>query len=108
MNTKQACEGNNKHALTALRITRPDFDHLVRDVAGVELDLEMAMTDEEKMQLEDAKASKTWRALRLAAKTKLSLLDKVDDGKNLKALLPHGGSNIEGGEVTAVGGGIVD
>lgn len=93
--------------LTTDRFAQPDLDNLVQNVETVELDLEMAMDDSEKKELEDAKASKTWRALRLAAKNKLSLLDKVEDGKNLMALIqPHGGNTIEGGEMTAVGGGM--
>jgi THO complex subunit 1 len=56
-------------------------------VQAVDLDLEMANTDEEKQSLEDAKMSKTWRALRLMSKTKLSLFDKVDDGRNLECFI---------------------
>jgi THO complex subunit 1 len=77
-------------------------------VETAELNLEFASNDEEKSKLHDAKASKTWRALRLASKTKLSLFDKVDDGRDLKCFIeeaPHGSSNIEGGEMTAEGGG---
>ena len=37
--------------------------------------------------LVDAKASKTWRTLRMASKSKLNLFDKVDDGRNLKVLI---------------------
>jgi THO complex subunit 1 len=80
----------------------------VKDVLAIELDLEMASTDEETKKLQDAKASKTWRALRLASKTKLSLFDKVDDGRNLRCFVEPPSlvaSNIEGGEMTAEGGG---
>lgn len=47
----------------------------------------MAMTEDEKETLQDAIASKTWRALRLASKNKLSLFDKIEDGKKLKRLI---------------------
>jgi THO complex subunit 1 len=78
----------------------PNAEALVKDVQAVELDLEMAMTDEEKQLLQESKTSKTWRALRLASKTRLSLFDQVDDGRNLQCLVqPQGAeSNIEGGE----------
>jgi THO complex subunit 1 len=79
----------------------------VKEVAGAELDLEMATTDEERQNLQDSKTSKIWRALRLASKTKLSLFDKVDDGRNLERFVqPHGAGvvNIEGGEITTEGG----
>lgn len=46
----------------------------------------MAKTGEEKQQASDARASKLWRALRVASKSKLNLFDKIDDGNNLQAL----------------------
>ncbi|KIW08110.1 uncharacterized protein PV09_01047 [Verruconis gallopava] len=65
----------------------PDAYSLVRDVQNVDLDIDMAATDEEKKDLEDQKMSKTWRALRLMSKTKLGLFDKVDDGNNLECFI---------------------
>ena len=50
----------------------------------------MAKTDEEKQQATDARASKLWRTLRIASKSKLNLFDKIDDGNNLKALFQPG------------------
>lgn len=46
----------------------------------------MAKTGEEKQQASDARASKLWRTLRIASKSKLNLFDKIDDGNNLQAL----------------------
>ncbi|KAK2742849.1 hypothetical protein FQN55_007633 [Onygenales sp. PD_40] len=68
------------------RFTTPEPDSYMRDIEGDELDLEMAMTDEEKEQLAKAKASKTWRTLRLSSRSKLNLFDKIEDGNNLKVL----------------------
>ena len=96
------------NALTVTRFTLPPAETLVDGIDAVQLDLELETNAEEKRRLQDAKASKTWRALRLASKTKLSLFDKVEDGRNLHCFVeagPHGGSNIEGGEMTAEGGG---
>lgn len=45
------------------------------------------MTDEEKRDLEELKASKMWRALRLASRSRLGMFDKLDDGRNLKCLV---------------------
>lgn len=71
-------------------------------VSEAELDLEMAVEGEDQEHLHDTKASKTWRALRQGSKTKLSLFDKVEDGKNLQVFLEiPDESNIEGGEMTA-------
>lgn len=46
----------------------------------------MAKTGEEKQQATDARASKLWRTLRIVSKSKLNLLDKIDDGNNLRTL----------------------
>ena len=46
----------------------------------------MAKTEEEKQEATDARASKLWRTLRIASKSKLNLFDKIDDGNNLQAL----------------------
>ena len=46
----------------------------------------MAKTEEEKQLSSNARASKLWRTLRIASKTKLNLFDKIDDGNNLQAL----------------------
>lgn len=73
--------------LTAVRYKLPSEESYIKDVENTELDFEMAMTDEEKQKLEETKASQTWCLLRLATKNKLGFLDKVDDGRNLKALL---------------------
>ena len=60
----------------------------------------MARTDEEKHLAIDAKASKLWRTLRIASKSKLNLFDKIDDGNKLDALFePEGDENKEKAEV---------
>ncbi|KAM0799984.1 THO complex, subunit THOC1 [Usnea florida] len=51
-----------------------------------DFDIEMAKTSEEKQQATDARASKLWRTLRIASKSKLNVFDKIDDGNNLEAL----------------------
>jgi len=75
------------HILTTTRHVLPSADSLVKEVETVELDLEMAMDDEEKQTLEDAKSTKTWRLLRIASKSNLGRFDKVEDGKNLSRLV---------------------
>jgi THO complex subunit 1 len=68
------------------RFTKPSADSLLNGIANDELDIDMAMTDNDKNMSINAKSSKTWRTLRIASKSKLNLFDKVDDGKNLKVL----------------------
>jgi THO complex subunit 1 len=64
----------------------------VESIKGADLDLDMAITEEETRALQTAKTTAKWRAFRLAAKTKLGSFDKVDDGKNLDSLLQANGS----------------
>jgi THO complex subunit 1 len=51
-----------------------------------DFDIDMAKTKEEKDDAIRAKASKVWRTLRLACRTKLSQFDKIEDGKNIRVL----------------------
>ena len=64
----------------------PSAESFVEAVAGIELDMDLAMTEQEKENLGEAKTSKTWRALRIASKDKLSLFDRIEDGKSLERL----------------------
>ncbi|KAL1311353.1 hypothetical protein AAFC00_001527 [Neodothiora populina] len=66
------------------RFTAPSIEDLVKGIQNDELDLEMAMTDEEKHSLEAAKANKTWRALRAATRSAIKILDRVEPGKSLE------------------------
>lgn len=68
------------------RFTTPKVDFYMRGIADDDFNIDMAQTSDEKDEAAKAKASKTWRTLRLAARTKLNLLDKIEDGKNLKVL----------------------
>lgn len=63
-------------------------------IAEDEFDIDMAKSDEEKLAANNARASKLWRMLRIASKSKLNLFDKIDDGNNLQALFqPEGEEN---------------
>ncbi|KAI4202114.1 MAG: hypothetical protein LQ350_002781 [Teloschistes chrysophthalmus] len=48
-----------------------------------EFDWEMAREEKEKEEVAVRKASKMWRALRIASKSKLNLFDKIEEGGNL-------------------------
>ncbi|GFF55109.1 uncharacterized protein P25A2.03 [Aspergillus udagawae] len=75
------------------RYSVPSADAFMMGIMDDELDIDTAHTKEDKERAIRAKASKTWRILRLSAKGKLAAFDKIDDGKNLKALFeapqPH-------------------
>ncbi|KAF7116534.1 hypothetical protein CNMCM5793_005015 [Aspergillus hiratsukae] len=68
------------------RYSVPSADSFMMGIMDDELDIETAHSKEDKESAIRAKASKTWRILRLSAKGKLGAFDKIDDGKNLKAL----------------------
>lgn len=69
------------------RYTAPSAESLWQKIEADDLDMDFANTDEEKEQLQESKASKTWRALRLASRHRLDRFEKIDvDGKNLKRL----------------------
>lgn len=68
------------------RFNVPTADSFMMGIMDDELDIDMAQSKEEKDNALRSKASKTWRILRLSSRNKLAAFDKIDDGKNLKAL----------------------
>ena len=77
------------------RYTIPTIQSFKTSIAGDEFDIEMAKDDEEKQQAIDARASKLWRTLRIASKSRLNIFDKIDDGKNLKPLFEPDVDNVD-------------
>jgi THO complex subunit 1 len=61
----------------------------VAGIADDDFDIDMAKTKEEKENAMRAKTSKVWRTLRLASRTKFGQLDKIEDGKNIRALFEN-------------------
>ncbi|USW55519.1 Putative THO complex, subunit THOC1 protein [Septoria linicola] len=71
----------------AARFTTPSIEQLVDQIKMEKLDAEMAMTDDEKTNIETAIMNAKWRALRDARATELALLDKVESTKDLEDIL---------------------
>lgn len=68
-----------------------------------EFDMEMAKTEEDKLLAANARASKMWRTLRVASKSKLNLFDRIDDGNNIQALFqPDGDENKNKGDTNGL------
>ncbi|KAF2204814.1 hypothetical protein GQ43DRAFT_363832 [Delitschia confertaspora ATCC 74209] len=87
------------------RFVVPNVDSYVKEVESIELDLEMVTSEQEKRDMEEEKANKTWRALRIASKDKLSSFDRLADGKNLERLFqPATTVEATGGEDSAPSG----
>ncbi len=68
----------------------PTPESFLTGIAKDEEAIKNAETDEERQRAKESKASKTWRMLRTASKTKLRFFDKVDDRSNLQELLEPG------------------
>ena len=68
-----------------VKLSIPSPEAFYKSIKNDELDAEMG-TDEEVKAAMDAKESKLWRALR-ASKSKFTLCERIDNGKNLEALL---------------------
>jgi THO complex subunit 1 len=61
------------------RYSSPELSSFRRGIADDDFEIEMPTNDETKASAIEGKASKTWRALRLASKSKLASFDKIDD-----------------------------
>ena len=67
------------------RYTVPTMQKFYEDILRIELDEDFA-TEEEKPALEEAKQRTLWRALR-ASQHRFTLCEKIQNGKNVRALL---------------------
>jgi THO complex subunit 1 len=85
MDEKETC-----HSLDRLkdpaRWRLPDLADFKDKIASDDLDLEFAKNEKEKTQILESKASKTWRALRLARRSKLASFDKIEDWRKVDAI----------------------
>ncbi|KAH7160074.1 THO complex subunit 1 transcription elongation factor-domain-containing protein [Dactylonectria estremocensis] len=61
----------------------PDLDSFKRKIADDDFEIDMSTNDQAKAAAIAGKASKSWRALRIAARTKLAAFDKIDDPKKI-------------------------
>ena len=68
------------------RYSIPAIESFKGPIVEDEFDLGMAKSEEERQLASDARASKLWRTLRIASKSKLNVFDRIDDGNNLKPL----------------------
>lgn len=64
----------------------PDLATFKDKIADDDFELGFAKTEKEKAQFVESKASKTWRALRIASRTRLTAFDKIDDWQDIKAI----------------------
>lgn len=84
------------------RYAIPTVESFERPLADDQFEIDMARTDGETRIAQEAKSSKLWRTLRIASKTKLGLLDKIDDGKKIQFLFhPEGDDKDEKDQTSA-------
>ncbi|KAI0476690.1 THO complex subunit 1 transcription elongation factor-domain-containing protein [Xylaria cf. heliscus] len=83
-------EKDNNQSLEKLkdpaRWRLPDLEEFKKKIATDNLDFDFANTEKEKTQLLESKASKTWRALRIARRSKLATFDKIEDWRNVDVI----------------------
>ncbi|CAF3508127.1 unnamed protein product [Fusarium graminearum] len=65
------------------RYELPELDAFKRKIADDDFEIEMPTNDQTKAAAVSGKASKSWRALRIAARTKLAAFDKIEDPKKI-------------------------
>ena len=61
----------------------PDLNSFKRMIADDDFEIEMPTNNQTKAAAIDGKASKSWRALRIAAQSKLAAFDKIDDPEDI-------------------------
>jgi THO complex subunit 1 len=59
------------------RYSLPELSILRRGIADDDFEIEMPTNDESKASAIEGKASKSWKALRIASKSKLVVFDKI-------------------------------
>ncbi|KAK7737000.1 hypothetical protein SLS53_006756 [Cytospora paraplurivora] len=83
-------DGDDEAAMAKLRNPEryqlPELKSFKRKIQEDELEIEMPMTDQSRAGAVAGKASKTWRALRIASRTKLALFDKIESDENIGLL----------------------
>lgn len=68
------------------RYKLPDVKSFKRGIQEADLEIEMPLTDKSKAEAIETKASMSWRALRIASRTKLRLFDKIDSYEDISIL----------------------
>ncbi|RSL39349.1 hypothetical protein CEP53_014120 [Fusarium sp. AF-6] len=83
------------------RFQIPDLDSFKRKIADDDFEIEMSNNPQTKAAAIAGKASKSWRALRIAARTKLAAFDKIDDPQNINIVFEELTEGDDDAEPTA-------
>lgn len=83
-------DGDGETAMQKLkaeeRYSLPELDSFKRKIADDDFEIEMPTNNQTKAAAIESKASKSWRALRIASKSRLALFDKIDDPEKIDAV----------------------
>lgn len=83
------------------RFKLPDVKSFKRGIQEADLEIEMPLTDKSKGEAVETKASMSWRALRIASRTKLQLFDKIESYEDISILFEDEKPKEEAVEVEA-------
>ncbi|KAI5868159.1 THO complex subunit 1 transcription elongation factor-domain-containing protein [Durotheca rogersii] len=81
------------------RCELPRLDVFKTKIASDDLDFDFAKNEKEKAQILESKASKTWRALRIARRSRLAVFDKIEDWQKVDIIFqdePNPGEETPG------------
>ncbi len=76
-------KSSDRHAL-------PELESFKDMIAEEDLEIDMPRTDQSRADAIERKASKTWRALRIASRTKMSAFDRIEDDSRIDAVFAAG------------------
>ncbi|KAK1999863.1 guanylate kinase [Colletotrichum falcatum] len=68
------------------RYSLPELSSFRRKIADDDFEIDMPTSNQTKAAAIESKASKSWRALRIASKSRLALFDKIDDPEKIDAV----------------------
>ncbi|KAK1464441.1 guanylate kinase [Colletotrichum cuscutae] len=83
-------DGDDERAMKKLkaleRYSLPELESFKGKIANDDFEIDMSNTPQEKAPFIESKASKSWRALRIAGKSRLASFDKIDDPEKIDAI----------------------
>ncbi|KAI1335174.1 THO complex subunit 1 transcription elongation factor-domain-containing protein [Xylariaceae sp. FL0016] len=95
---EQECETSMEKLKDPSRSKLPDLAEFKDKLDDNDFDLSRANTEKEKTEVLEAKASITWRALRIAKRSKLQAFDKIEDWQNVNVIFQEQSEVEEEGE----------
>ena len=88
------------------RYALPDLESYKRGIADDDFEISMPTNNETKAAAIEGKASKSWRALRIASKTKLAVFDKIDNDDKIDVIFENATAEQEADPAGADGSAI--